>query len=474
MGLPNVMNTGRSGMMAAKTAISTAGHNISNANTEGYSRQKTNFKTARTLDKVGERHVIGKGVDVESVDRVNDKYLEKQLREGGKVLSHLEEKDLVYHQIEDIFNEMNGDGLNRLMSRFFNDFRQLANDPDNEAVRQSVRESAQAMIKDMNRLRTETKEVGRHIDSRLTGLVRETNALAEEIKDLNLKIKGLMASGSSPNDLLDQRDLALKKLGSYLDISTHEDEQGAVYVDIKGVGPLVSGVQTEKFSVHRSPADGEGKPENALDLVTTSTANSVVTHQIKGGKFGALLEVRDDTLNGIYDRLDDLAYTITEAVNRVHEQGYTRSGMKGVKFFKTLPQKHRAAEYIQLSDDINRDANNIAAAAAPNAPGDNRIAVAIGKIQGLRVMGDGTTTIDDWYNGIVSDVGVANSRNRSALNQQKNIVNQMSSIRDQISGVSIDEETANLLQFQHVFDASAKVIQVANEMLDTVLNIKRM
>ena len=105
--------------------------------------------------------------------------------------------------------------------------------------------------------------------------------------------------------------------------------------------------------------------------------------------------------------------------------------------------------------------------------GDNRIAIALSGIQGLRVMNNGKTTMDDWYNSIVSDVGVLKSRNQSDMNQQKSINTQLGKMRDQLSGVSIDEETTNLLQFQHAFDASAKVIQVADEMLDTVLNLRR-
>ncbi|OFZ04382.1 MAG: flagellar hook-associated protein FlgK [Bdellovibrionales bacterium GWC1_52_8] len=467
------MHTGRSGMMASKAAIATTGHNISNANTEGFSRQRVETSNLTPQGSSGSHALVGSGTQISRVDRVNDEYVEKQIRSGAREMATMEERDMALRQSEDIFNEMNGDGLNRLISRFFNEFRKLSNEPDNEAVRQSVRESSSAMVNDFKRLRREVDEVRRNIDSRLEGYAKEVNSLVDEVRDLNIKIKAMEVGGAPPNDLLDKRDLALKKLGTYMELTTHKDGQGGYVVDIKGVGPLVVGGQTEKFSVFRSPADEDGKPEGAMELRTSASASSNITHRIKTGKFGALLDVRDNTLSTILDRLDDLAYAVTNSVNGIHEQGFTRFGSQGVSFFRNLNAKERAAEFMDLSDEIKASVNNIAAAAEQDAPGDNRVAIAISGIQSAKILSQGKSTMDDFYNSIVSDIGVATARNRSGMNQQRDVNTQLNKIRDQISGVSIDEETANLMQFQHMFDASAKVIQVADEMLKTVLELKR-
>jgi flagellar hook-associated protein 1 FlgK len=244
-------------------------------------------------------------------------------------------------------------------------------------------------------------------------------------------------------------------------------------VDIRGLGPLISGSQVERIFVERTPADGKGKPEEAFDVKTSGSVPGTITHQIKGGKLGALLEVRDKSISTILDRLDEMAFHVSSAVNDVHRQGYTMGGAKDVLYFKPLAQKERAAEFISLSDDIQASIDNIATAAIPDAPGDNRTAIAISRLQGAKLLNNGFATADEWYNSIVSDVGVASAKNRFVLNQQKDIMIQLNKVRDQISGVSIDEETANLMQFQHAFDASAKVIQVADEMLKTVLSLKR-
>jgi len=473
MSLGVIMQTGRSGMIAAKSNIGTAGHNISNANTEGYSRQRVHQAADNGNPKPGSTTEIGHGVMVTRIERVNDDYLDKQVRTSFKSFSEYEEKDVALTQLEDVFNEMNGDGLNRMIGNFFNEFRKLANDPDSEAVRQSVRESTSAMTSDFKRLRTEVEDIRKHIDAKLEGYSREVNAAANEIRELNIKIKQFEVGGGSPGDMLDRRDVLLKKLNSYMDIQTHKDREGAVVVDIKGIGPFLTGSQTESMYVESSPADDQGKAEGAYDLKTSATVEENITHRLKGGKIGALLEVRDKTLSMILSRLDDLAYGISEAVNTVHSQGFTRDGVTGVNYFKKLDKKERAAELISLSDAVQGSVNNIASAAAPDSPGDNRIAMAIARIQNIKFLNAGNSTADDWYNAMVSDTGVVAAKNRSDLIQQKSVLTQMNKMRDSISGVSIDEETANLLQFQHAFDASAKVIQVADEMLKTVLDLKR-
>lgn len=460
-------------MAAAQAGIATTGHNITNATTEGYSRQRVHQASEAPNEGIGSKGLIGKGTKIDRVERVNDTYLEKQVRNAGKELAHAEEKDMALRQIESVFNEMGGEGLNRIVSKFFNEFRKLANEPSSTAIRSSVREGAQAMVNDLKRLRSEVEDIRRHLDSRLEGYTREINSYAEQIRDLNIQIKKYDAGGASPNDLQDKRDQALKKLTEYMDLAMHADGDGNYVVDVKGVGPLVVGPNAEKFSVVRSPADVDGKPEGAFDLKTSASANGIVTHGVKGGKIGALLEVRDKTLSTVLDRLDDIAYGIAQAVNSVHEQGVTSDGMTGIKFFKMPVQRERAAEFLDLSADVKANVNAIAAAQVPDAPSDNRIALAISQVQGLQFMNDGKSTLDDFYNAIVSDVGVATNRNRSTMNAVKDSVTQLGKFREQLSGVSIDEETTNLLQYQHAFGASAKVIQVADEMLKTILELKR-
>jgi flagellar hook-associated protein 1 len=348
MGIGTVMNTGHSALSAAKAGIATTGHNVANANTEGYSRQSVNFKARVGAPDHSGKGIVGRGVDIAGIERVNDEYLEKQIRTTGKDLANFEEKDFMLKGVEDIFNEMNGEGLNRLLTRFFNEFRKLSNEPDNQAVRQSVLESSKALASDFKRLRKDVLGVRDHIDSRLDSYTREANDSAERIRDLTLKIKGVEVTGGSANDLKDKRDVELKRLASYLNISSVRTENSGLIVEVPGIGPFVSDAGVEKFSTYRSPANSNGKTENALDISTTGAASPVVTDRIKGGKIGALIDVRDTTVSSILNRLDELAFTLSKSVNEIHQQGFTKNGEQGISFFKNLISKERAAEFIDI------------------------------------------------------------------------------------------------------------------------------
>lgn len=472
MALPNILQTGRSGMTAAKSQMGTTSHNIANANTEGFSRQRINQR-AEVATAHGQKNLIGSGTQIERTERINDSYLEKQLRGTARDLGHFEEKDLLLSQAESVFNEMGGEGLNRLVAKFFNDFRRLSNEPESEAIRNAVVESSQAMVRDFRRIRTQMEELRSHIDSRVDGFVREINSQAVNIKDLNLKIKNLEQGGASANDLKDDRDRAIRRMGELLDVAVIPDQDGALNIDIKGVGPLVNGPTAERLTTERTAKDDEGKPENSLTIRSTASAAPEITHAIKGGRLGALVEIRDKTISQVLDKLDGLASQMIDSVNSVHASGFDRTGETGILFFKPISKQMGAAQNIALTDEISRNPGKIAAAAEPDSPGDNRVALSLSEIQNLRLMGNGESSMDDYYNSIVSEIGILAESNKSNYNQQKDVHLQLNKIRNQISGVSLDEETANLMQFQHAYGASAKVIQVADEMLDTVLSLKR-
>jgi flagellar hook-associated protein 1 FlgK len=475
MGIANVLQTGKSGMTTAKAGIATSGHNIANANTDGFSRQRIQSEaiTTQQISGNGSAIHVGEGAKVSRVERINDEYLEKQLREGGRDMAFHEEKQVFLNQVEDVFNEMNGDGLNRIVAKFYNDFRKLSNDPTSEAIRQSVRESSQAMVNDFKRLRTQVDAVRSHIDNRIDGSMKELNVAAKELAELNGKIRLAEVQGNEANDLRDRRDGIIKKINSFVDVSVHPDNQGYMNVEVRGVGPLVTGVNVEQFSIHHAPSQADaGGVDGSLQISRSALSNNYITGQFQGGKVGAMIEMRDKSIATVLDRLDQLAYDVTRSVNQVHQRGFTQDGQTGINFFNPLDSKVGAAENLALSHEVRGSVGNIATALQPDAPGDNRNALAISNLQNVHLMNGGKTTFDDFYNSIVSDIGVTSSRNREALGQQQSIQTQLAKMRDQVSGVSIDEETTNLMQYQHAFDASARVIKVADEMMDTVLKLR--
>jgi flagellar hook-associated protein 1 len=469
----NMFNIGKSGLMVSKQSMTTTGHNISNVNTEGYSRQNVDQTSGPTIPTG--RLTFGTGAWAKGVSRVSDEYLERRIQNEQKNFANVEEKDIYLQQTEQIFNESNNDGLNRIATRFFNEFRKLSTDPANTAIRASVRESSGQLTSDIKRMASDLREVATNIDARIEGYVREVNSLSKEIRDLNLMIeKSEMAGGTAP-DLHDKRDLALKKLGAMADISTSRDKTGRVTVTMAGHIALVTGENTKDLEVMRTPADpASGKKEGRLDIFVREPVPTVLTDKIRTGRLGGLLEVRDQDIGGAQNRIDQVAYMITKEVNNIHRQGYGLDGQTGRGFFLDLNGAEGAAELMGLGTDVENNLDAIAAAKAPGGQSDNRIAVALSGLGDLKgVAGDSNSSILDSYNGMVSELAVKSGANKRSLVFQKDVLSQLENVRESLVGVNLDEETANLVRFQHAYAANAKVLQVADELMTTVLSTFR-
>jgi len=472
-GSVNMFNIGKSGLMVSKQSMTTTGHNIANVNTEGFSRQNVD-QTAGPVHTNG-RLTFGTGAWSKAVTRVSDEYLERRIQGEAKNFANVEEKDIYLQQTEQIFNESNNEGLNQIGTRFFNEFRKLSSDPSNTAMRASVREASAQLSGDIKRMDRELKEVSRNIDARIEGYVREVNSLAKELGELNLLIEKAELGGGSAPDLKDKRDLTLKKLGAMADISTSQDESGRISVTLAGKVTLVAGESITPLEVMRTPPNPEsGKKEGSVDIFVREPVPTKLTDKIKTGRLGGLLEVRDQDIAAAQDRINTIAYTISKEVNNLHRQGFGLDGLSGRNFFQEPVNKDTAAEMMRLSSEIENSLDAVAAAKDPLAQSDNRMAVALSGLGDLKgTMGDAQSTILDSYNGMVSELAVKTGANKKSLVFQKDVLTQLDNVRESLVGVNLDEETANLVRFQHAYAASAKVLSVADENLQTVLSTFR-
>jgi flagellar hook-associated protein 1 FlgK len=169
-----------------------------------------------------------------------------------------------------------------------------------------------------------------------------------------------------------------------------------------------------------------------------------------------------------------MAYTLAKEVNKAHIEGFDNTGRPGVLFFDMPDTQKGASTQIALNKSIYNDVGRIAAGAQPGASGDNTVANVVSSLQYHQVMQDGTATLDDYYNTQVGQIGAIAQRAVKSQESQKNVMSQLSNIRESISGVSLDEETTKMIEFQKTYDASARLIKTADEMFDTVLNLKRL
>ena len=470
----SMMDVGRRSLQNSQTALQTTAHNVANKSTEGYSRQRVDFVTNQPIGEGKLR--IGMGARAGQVNRTNDGYLEKQIEREGNSLGYYNTKSELLGRVEQVYNEQNSDGLNHSIGQYFNSLRELSNNPESLATRTQVKESADAMAKDFKNMNSQLVSIQGDADFRVATKVQEINQITKEIATLNEKVQEVEVQGMPANDERDRRDLLVKQLSEKVNIKYAEGKGGALTITAGNTAVLVSGFSQRELVASSTPAH-DRKAEGNLEIFYKSTENGTpvnITKQLTGGEIGGLLEVRDGSCGDYAGKLDELAYNIAFETNRAHVQGYDRYGQTGNMFFNMPDEVAGYSQKMEVSEDVTRDVGKIAAAAEPGAPGDNRIANVLSALQFKHVMNDGTTTLDDYYHAMVGQVGIESQRAGSSQKSQEEIVGQLKNIRESISGVSLDEETTKMIEFQKSFDASARLVRTADEMMDTILNLKHL
>lgn len=460
---------------------------MANANTEGYSRQKVVQTSNTPISKGGLVH--GTGARIVNINRVHDEFIEKRLNASISEHEYFQERSLQLEQVENIFNEIDNEGLNKILNRFYNSFRDLANQPENETIRSVVRDNASLVTKDFRRIRNTIDAISKNVDKKLEMDVTSINSHIDHITSLNKKIAILEVVDAETGDLRDQRDLATRDLSKFFKIHSYVDSNGGYNISARGVGTLISGGENQKLAViTSSKKESSNNMAGSTEVVFENRPNTPITGNFSNGSFTSLLKVRNEDIQSLQKGMDDLAYDFVKTTNAVHRRGYvnrkiamdengipvhsdSKGPVTGINFFKDPLQRDGAASLIDLSDSIKDDVSNIVTALSPNSPGDNRIAIGISKIQHEKILDDGSTTIEEKFLSMVGEIGIKTGKASLDTEQSEGILAQTNSLRERLSGVSIDEETANMVRYQQAYDASAKVIKSADEMFKTVLGL---
>ncbi len=486
----DLFSIGRTSLNASKKSLATTSHNIANSNTEGYSRQKVHLEANAPIGSGN--IVIGSGVDIKSVKRVHDQLVEDNLNKSLTAHNFNEKRAQHLGSMEQIFNEINSDGLNKVLNRFFNSFRELSNQPENEVVRTLVRDNAQLVVEDFHRIGDEITTIKKRMDSEIEATVEDINRLADTIAHINKEVVRIENMGGETGDLRDQRDMAIRTLSEYVEVKGYEGGNKEFVVNIVGWGSLVSGGSVNHLKTRGVGGDkiGSYSDEGRVEIVfeKSGKAASNLTEKKTAGSIGALVKTRNTELTFLREQLDNLAHSLVHITNAIHRRGFVNKELPtdeqgnvivrpgdpkvtGINFFKEPLDFERASGKIELSDEVQADLKNIATGLTPNSPGDNRIALAISKVQHEKLLGDGSKTIEEVYLETSSSIGLASNKAQINAEQSGGIVAQSRSIKERISGVNIDEEATNMVKYQQAYEASAKMIKTADEMFDSVLGM---
>jgi len=458
------LNIGVSGLAAQQRALEITGHNIANANTEGFTRQEAVITSNMPVKTAN--GFVGTGVQISDVRRIRDNYLDFQIRTENKTSGYWEQKRDALQKVEVIINEPSDAGLRSVMDEFWSGWEDLSREPESSAARITVVQRGEALVETFNHMDRQLGELREDIDVSLKYKVDDINSLAVQIKDLNYQIVKGEAEGPKVNDLRDKRDLLVDKLSKLVDIESVENNRGAILVTIGGRA-LVFGNEVMPLEV-RPDVDNNGFYE-----ISWSDGIDV---KICSGELKGMLEARDEITTGFMEKLDIMAKALAEEVNAIHEAGYGKNNATGIPFFaKPDIGADFSAGNIKMNDDIVNNTDNIAAASSSvddplnNDIGDGSNALKIAQVKHDSTL-IGNTSFEDFYRSEVSHLGIETQEAIRMVENQDLLVAQLENKREMVMGVSIDEEMTNMIRFQHAYNSAARYITVVDEMLDVLVN----
>lgn len=452
--LKSVFEIGRQALNVQQAALDRTSHNIANVNTEGYSRQRLSLAADTVLISGGFKYATG--VAVESIERVRDKFIDKQIQVQTNTLGWFDTYKSAFERLETIINEPSDSGISSALTQFFDAWHGLASDPENVVARENVLMRAEVLAGAFRSTRQRLDQLKQELYGQFVTDVNRLNDMLDELAEMNRIIINSGGQGPHP-DLLDKRDMLVNQLSKLADIRVSEQNDGSVIISHHGKVVLQNVTVTHLIA-----------GENGGQLGQSHWENESAGAGFGNGKLAALSELHDTRIDELFAELDTLADTIVQAVNEQHRLGSSIEEVptKGYNFFD--PASAGAAD-LRISDDIRNNVLRIAASLDGNS-GDGENALRIGQIVNETLLNDGTTRIHDYFSNIVSTVGAQSAHYRTMAEGQELFVEQLTMRQEQVAGVSLDEEMTNLIEFQRAYQAAARVISTVDEMIETLLN----
>ncbi len=463
MGLGNFYTSAVSGLHLSQRAISVTANNIANVNTKGYSKQIITVDP-RDPQMLGGNE-FGIGVDVGEINRSYDTFIESRLLTAAKNKSQWSALSYQMSQVENIFNELDGEGLSSYMNQFFDSFSAVASDASSLAARQGALGRAQVLVDRFHSLDTELSNLRKSLNLKVESAVNEINSVLVEVGNLSEKIKNFPAEALTYRD---ERQMKVRELSELLGVEILETSDGDFQMYAANF-PLIVGGFSGEFSVSADAGnDGLYKVEYSIE-----GSNVDLTAEIDSGELGMILQTRDTTLVDYISQLDELAFELGTEFNAVHNTGFDLNSNNNNMFFTELAQISGAARLLDLHADVDGIPSGIAASGAANdVPGGNTVALSLAQLRDSDIVFTSqTSTFSDFYSSLLADIGITTGYAAQQGDFYENSFMHVEVERERISGVSIEEEELNLMKYRAAYDAAARLISVGTDMLDTLVKL---
>jgi flagellar hook-associated protein 1 len=445
------LNTALSGLEAAQAAIDTTGQNIANADTPGYSRQQVDMTerdplTIQSLSNVtGGGSQLGQGVDITTISRVRDQFLDVQYRTQNTQTNGDNTSSTLLGQVQAALNEPSSSGLSSALSNFWSAFTALGNDPTNQGALQAVLGAGQTVASGLNTLGNELTTLESQVTSQYNSLTDPNTGPiasdANQIAALNTQIAQAQVNGLNPNTLFDQRDQLIDDLSQYSNVNVTQQSNGMVNVSFGNAATAAAGGTTDP-----TPLVNGGSVNLTANLTDANLSGS-------GGTVGALLGLYDSstgqgkiagyltTLNGV---TNNLVTSVNNAIATADPSG------------ATAPPFFTATGTTATTIAVNP---SLSTATAPYTEAE---AQAAGALRG--------GSADQSYNAFVTQIGSDVQSTQNAQQTAQSLLSAINNQRQSVSGVSLDEEMTNLITYQQAYQASARVMNAIDETLNTLVN----
>jgi len=460
--LLSILSNAAGSLQAQQAVSATVSHNIENANNPGYARQRANLSAAQPAEYVNGVS-IGRGVVLDSVTQVRDRFVEAQLgiALGNAARSAAEAGAL--GALTSLDPNAAG-GVGDAISGFYSALSALSQNAGDPALRTAALAAARTLASTFNRTSQDIAATRGAIDVQLGGLVSRVNVEAQAVADLNGRIQAARAGGGEPNDLLDLRQQHLDELAELVGASTVPTSSGDLNVVLGDGMLLVGGGKAASLSGAPDPAN---PPYLRISLKgLDGSGPTTISGGTLSGTMGGLLAARDGAMADAASGIDRLAFDLAGAVNAVHSAGYGVDDVTGRALFDVGAVAAGAAARMSV---LVTSGSQLAAASAPGASGDGSSALAMVATSSQSLSGG--QDVQGTLAGIISAYGVAGQQTSAFSAQDAAIRDNLKTMRDSASGVSIDEEMVQMQLAQRGYEAIAKVIQAADEMLQTLMNL---
>lgn len=479
MSLSSALEIGKSGLQIYQVATEVVSENIANVNTAGYSRQRVLLESAPPSTANG--FPLGTGVRISTVERYYDALLQKQLVNAGTTSGYDTKKSDVLQQIEPVFNEVAQDGLGAAISGFFSSWQDLSLNPTGTAERQAVMSNAQIMVDQFHYVSRTLNDAMVAQNESLPSQLDSINTTLANIAQLNSQIKTTEMVSGNANEMRDQRDYLVRQLAGSMAISYTENTDGTTsvsYSDTTGTYSLVDPYGTPSAATLSTVANGtlpDGTTTKYDVQIAPAGGGGPTTIAPVTGELGASIVARDVTLPGYLNQVNTLANTLingdgtSNGINAQHQAGFDPSGAAGMAFFTFTAGSE--ASTIALNTSLTAD--KIAASGSATVAGDNSNALLLAQLQSTTYTTLSNASVSNGYNTLVSQIGVDVKAAKTTVSNDDAFMKQLTTLRDSNSGVSLDEELTDLIKYQRSYQASAKLITTASDMMDTVINMLR-